>query len=241
VIRINAVMAENEHQGTFEVDRLPDECPICKKGNEFVARYAFYKGPTSSGFDSRLQVVFRCPRQDCQVMFFAFYNNQYERPPHNWFFNRFGLIKSVEKVEFPETISVISERFTRIYEQAEMADANGLDEISGPGYGKALEVLIKDYLIYLYPEQSDEIKKQLRLALLIDQIGDGDIQIVADRASWLRNDEIHYEKKWKEEDVHTLKDLIELTVSHIKRAEMTKKYKEKMPDPKESKENTAKK
>lgn len=228
---IKAVMAENEHLGEFEINKLPDECPVCKKGSEFTARYAFYKPDNSGGYSSRLQVVFRCPRQDCQVMFFGFYNNPYHRPPRTWFFNKYGFIESIEKLEFPKPIPTISKRFTRIYFQAAMAETNGMDEICGPGFGKALEFLIKDYLIYLHPERADEIKKQLKLALIIDEIEDGDIQTVADRASWLRNDETHYERKWEEEDVQSLKDLIELTVSHIKRAEMTKRYKNKMPDP----------
>ena len=232
--RVSAVMAENEHLGEFEVDKFPDECPVCKKGNEFKPRYGFYKPDKYSGFDSRLQIVFRCPRLDCQVMFFAFYNNTFDRIPDRWFFNHFRFIEAAEKIEFPEPIPAISKRFTRIYFQAAMADANGMDEICGPGYGKALEFLIKDYLIYLHPERTEEIKKKLKLTLLIDEIEDGDIQVVADRASWLRNDETHYEKIWKEEDVQSLKDLIELTVSHIKRTEMTKKYKEKMPDPKKN-------
>lgn len=227
--RIKAVMAENEHLGEFEVDKFPDECPICKKGNEFKSIYAFYK-PHKFGYDSRLQVVFRCPRQDCLIMFFAFYSNTYDRLPDRWFFNHFGFFEAIEKVEFSEPIPTISKRFPIIYFQASMAEANGLDEVCGPGYGKALEFLIKDYLIYLHPDRTEEFMKQTKLAKLIDEIEDGDIQIVADRAAWLRNDETHYEKIWKTEDIQSLKDLIELTVSHIKRAEMTKKYKEKMPD-----------
>lgn len=227
---VYAVMADNEHKEEFEIDRLPDERPICHKGNEFVPKYAFYKPEKFSGYDSRLQVVFRCPRQDCQVMFFAFYNNPYHRPPQNWYFNKFGFIESIEQINFPKLITTISNRFQRIYFQASMAEANGMDEISGPGFGKALEYLIKDYLIYLHPENSAEIKKQVRLGELIDQIKDGDIQIVANRAAWLRNDETHYQKVWVEEDVQSLKDLIELTVSHIKRAEMTKVYQQRMPD-----------
>lgn len=216
---------------TVEVDKYPDYCPVCNTGNEFSPMYAHYKKDTY-GDSPRVQVLFRCPRKDCQMLFFAFYHDPY--PMHHFggettlYLQRFTLTQHVEEPEFPDPIPKISPKFVEIYFQANIAEENKLSEISGIAYGKALEFLIKDYLIHLNPDDAENIKKELHLAVLIDRFEDGDIQVVADRASWLRNDEAHYIRKWVEQDIQDLKNLIELTTQHIRRAEMTKAYREKM-------------
>jgi len=217
---------------SLEIDRFPDVCPVCKTGNEFIDCYAYYfvesNGPT---VEHRLQVVFRCPRQKCQSLFFGIYTGNY------LCLDVTGVKVYTEKKTFPEPIPEISEKFPIIYNQALKAENNGLDEIDGAGYGKALEFLVKDYLIYLDHTKEDEIRKSKRLGVLIKEFSDTNMQITASRAAWLRNDEVHYEREWKEADVTNLKELIELTVSHIRNAELTKKYAIDMDPDKNKEEN----
>jgi hypothetical protein len=49
---------------------------------------------------------------------------------------------SISEREFSKIIEDISEKFSKIYNQAQNAEISNLDEIAGPGYGKALEFLI---------------------------------------------------------------------------------------------------
>ena len=53
----------------------------------------------------------------------------------------------------------------------------------------------------------------------------------AERATWLGNDETHYERKWIDRDVDDLKTLIRLTVNWVESALLTEKYAKGMVKP----------
>lgn len=118
---------------------------------------------------------------------------------------------------FSETISKISGQFATIYNQAYYAEQMGLDQICGVGYRKAIEFLIKDYLISKETDaQKIEIIKNKFLGNCIkDDVQDKNIREVAKRAVWIGNDETHYVRVWADKDVQNLKQLIELTVRWI--------------------------
>lgn len=110
------------------------ECPVCGKGIQ-------YNCDQDVDYGDLLVQVCRCPL--CSEVFVLVYevNNdgdyisKAKYPPKNF-------IKEV-----PESIKDISSRFLTVYDQSERAYNNGLFEICGVGYRKALEILIKDYLI----------------------------------------------------------------------------------------------
>ncbi len=108
---------------------------------------------------------------------------------------------------FPKEIVALSGKFAEIYHQAEIAETNGLTEICGMGYRKALEFLIKDYLSSRHPEKTESIVKQ-RLGDAIQGIDDSRIKTLASRSTWLANDECHYIQKWEEYDIEDLKRFI---------------------------------
>ena len=98
----------------------------------------------------------------------------------------------------------------------------GWKHIAGPGYRKALEFLVKDYLCHSIPDKADKIK-QLQLGLCIETYVDHDkIKQMAKRAAWLGNDETHYVRKWEDKDLEDLKKTLELTVHWIAMEELTK-------------------
>lgn len=118
---------------------------------------------------------------------------------------------------FSDIINSISTEFSKIYNQAYHAEQMGLDQICGVGYRKALEFLIKDYLIS--KEQDDKkivsIKKKFLSNCIQEDVQDNNIKEVARRAAWLGNDETHYVRQWENKDVNHLKHLIGLTVRWI--------------------------
>lgn len=118
---------------------------------------------------------------------------------------------------FSEIISNISGLFVTIYNQAYHAEQMELDQICGVGYRKALEFLIKDYLISKETEEQvkDNIKKKFLSNCIQDHVQNDNIKNVAKRAVWLGNDETHYVRTWADKDVQNLKQLIELTVRWI--------------------------
>lgn len=92
-----------------------------------------------------------------------------------------------------------------------------LDQICGVGYRKALEFLIKDYLIS--KETDDQVKDNIKNKFLNnciqENVQNDNIKNVAKRAVWLGNDETHYIRQWADKDVNNLKQLIDLTVRWI--------------------------
>lgn len=113
--------------------------------------------------------------------------------------------------------------FERIYKQAQDVDALGYSDIAGPGYRKAIEFLVKPYLVDLNSDEKEQIENE-SLAHSLKRIGDPRIQKVLTKAYWLANDETHYARKWEQYDISDLKTLINLVIYYIASEEMAKSY-----------------
>ena len=135
------------------------------------------------------------------------------------------------KRNFSETIMSISPSFSDIYNQAFCAEQLSLNHVCGVGYRKALEFLIKDYLISGLDDeaQKENIKKKFLSKCIQDDVSDERIKSVAKRAVWLGNDETHYVRKWADKDVSNLKQLIDLTVRWIEMEVESRRLLEEMP------------
>lgn len=139
-----------------------------------------------------------------------------------------------QKPAFPHEIETLSPSFARVFTQAQAAEDNGLDEVAGPGFRKALEFLIKDYAISLVstPEAVEEIKK-LMLQPVIKKYLNGDkLPVVSTRAAWLGNDEVHYERRWVGKNLTDLKNLIAASMHFISMERLVANLPLDMPDPK---------
>lgn len=139
---------------------------------------------------------------------------------------------STDSRSFSKIINDISSSFQEIYNQAYCAEQLNLVHICGVGYRKALEFLIKDFLI---SETEDEvlkegIKKKLLGNCINENVQNEKIKAVAKRAAWLGNDETHYLRRWEGKDVNDLKRLIDLTIHWIESEVETRQLLEDMPE-----------
>ena len=126
------------------------------------------------------------------------------------------LSKGNHKVtEFTKEINELSPQFVKIFGEAESAEQETLMEICGVGYRKALEFLIKDYLIKNNPGEKDEIERKSLGNCIKENIDSSKIKKIAEKATWLGNDETHYVRKWEDKDLKDLKILISITVHYI--------------------------
>lgn len=214
-------------RSTAEIDSYPDHCPWCDNRMSPDFRFAQSLGKLWD-YDEVLEVVFRCSVNECKRYFLAYYY-KVDRHGDYFFLRKTAAPHYIKDISFVTEIEELSPNFCTIFLQAHSAEVYGLDQISGPGYGKALEYLIKDYLIKMEPERKIEIGSA-SLSKLINDIEDRNLQICAKRAWWLRNDETHYERRWEKKDVQDLKELIELSTLWIKSQIITFRYKEEMPD-----------
>jgi hypothetical protein len=209
-----------------------DFCPFCTTGVEpiILKVYVDGSGPNLS-HRTTSWIIYRCPRNACRNIYIGVY--RYYQSNFNSHFQGPITVYPVfpKKKSFNETILEISPSFEKIYNQAYFAEQNNLDLIAGPGYRKALEFLIKDYAKKISDKDDGEKIENIFLGNVIENyIDDERIKDVAKRAAWLGNDETHYLRRWDGEDLESLKLLIKLTTRWIESVELTRQFKEDMPE-----------
>ena len=184
-------------------------------------------------FSQDLQVLLRCPNDECNKIFIAYYRPastvEFNNTGNEFFFAGRSLPWKFEKRKFSPEIEIISQNFCHLYNQALEAEIRRLLNICGAGYRKAVEFLIKDYLIKKKKIKKIDIQDKWLSKCISEDIDDTNIQACAKRAVWLGNDETHYYRKWKQMDLDDLKNLIEVTIRWIETDTITKKYKKRMP------------
>lgn len=208
-------------QRLFNFKEIPDTCPECHQNIYPIVKNSF--APNNS---DKHYVFFACPSSICAVGY------TYEFQKFNqtdYIFKRF-ICGTVETRNFSNHITGLSNNFCKIFREAEAAEKLNLKEICGVGYRKSLEFLIKDYLISINTERTEQIQKSLLGKCINDYVSNDNIKNTAKRAAWLGNDQTHYVKIWEEKDLKDLKLLIDLTVHWIEMELITKGLMQDMPD-----------
>lgn len=199
--------------GVYSLNDYPESCPECHQRIIPIVnsnKYLKEKG--------KLYAFLSCPNPNCEISFVAEYLT---RPGYTLLdYNRI-IRGNVISERFSKQIEELSSSFVKIYNEAYFAEQNNLLEICGVGYRKALEFLIKDYIITKNPDKEDLIKKLLLGKCISEFVEDLRIKETAKRAVWLGNDHTHYVKKWETKDLSDLKLLIKLSVNWVESEIMT--------------------
>lgn len=204
-IKISAWNIQESKDEKFEVDE-PGICPICNTsfGGQFVSAYSLPQNDNLTIYSTYL-----C--KACSNCFFALYQGYHlgtkrlvNLLPHGQ-----------QSKDFSKFIKALSPNFVKIYNQSLNAENYGLDEVCGLGYRKALEFLVKDYLIFLNQENSESIAMASLGSLIKNQIQNKNIKILAERCAWLGNDEAHYIRKHENYDVQDLKRFLNAMITYI--------------------------
>jgi hypothetical protein len=119
--------------------------------------------------------------------------------------------------------SPLQSKFIKTYLQSLEAESNGYDEISGMGYRKSIEYLVKDWAIQSKPSEKAHILK-MWLGQVIANYYSGDLKDILERATWLGNDHSHYNKLFEEFNINHLKELIDLIMVELDREFKKKHY-----------------
>jgi len=125
---------------------------------------------------------------------------------------------------FEEGIAQVSPSFVEIHSQAQEAEGLGLATLVGIGYRKAIEFLIKAYLIRTLPDKKEVILQANLGQCISNYVSDPKVKMCAERATWLGNDETHYMRTWLDKDLQDLKVLIKLTQYWISSDILTSDY-----------------
>lgn len=197
----------------------PNECPYCHKViiPEILNDYI-----DNENYD--LYATLLCSNNECNKPFVAKYNGK-----SSTVFNYDKiLVPNLKSIEFSREIQNISQKFVIIYNQAYFAEQNQLSEICWMSYRKALEILLKDFLISKNTDEESKIKKMNITQCINLYIDNNNLKSTAERAIWLGNDHSHYDQKWETKDLNDLKILIKLSINWIESELLTEKYNEDM-------------
>ena len=231
VVRVNAENSLGETE-SHEIEGHADTCPIC----HFAAAPEF-KGAYVIGCEtnaSLLEVAYRCPRNECRGVYLSIFTRRADR--YGRYEGPFGFVRSEpsypKSPELPDDIEKLSPRFADVYAQANAAEEYGLSEVAGPGYRKAFEILIKDYIIGVIAQEEGDREAVVgnhKLGQLIDQyFAKSKLAQVLHRTAWLGNDETHYARKWENQDLQDLHNLIRIALNMIENEMLAAAYIEDM-------------
>lgn len=121
-------------------------------------------------------------------------------------------IKKREK-ELPKELSEISPRFVKIYNEALIAEENDLSELVGVGFKKAIEFLIRDYLIKFKKENEKEVLEQ-PLKDIMGKISDHRVTQLTATYKWLNSCNF-CNRTFDEKDVQEMKKFINVISEYI--------------------------
>ncbi len=198
----------------------PNICPHCHITN---TPQAIWNSPTKDTDNTASYIsIWKCANAKCQKLFIVLHKLVNSR----FIFSRFlnGLPKGPI---WPKPIAELNDgtntsenqsvsRFIKTYLQSLEAENFGLDELAGMGYRKSIEYLVKDWAIQNNPTEKEKITK-LWLGDVIKNYYDSDLKEILERATWLGNDQAHYNKLFEEYDINILKELIELIMVELDR------------------------
>jgi hypothetical protein len=128
----------------------------------------------------------------------------------------------------------LSQSYCAIFQEAHKAEEFGLREICGVGYRKALEFLIKDYLIAIHRADKTPIEASMLAPCIEKYVTDAKLKEIAKRATWLGNDETRYQKRWVDKDLSNLKTMIRIALYWIEAEYLTEEALKSMLAPAKS-------
>ncbi len=202
----------------FEFDKIEPvtveevgECPLCHKATSPTFINGYLIGSSENAIPLTAYIILYCP--SCRELYIAtyrFYNGLDQSilidcHPHNTL-----------PVSFNDNLKLFSPEFVNIYAQAKSAESSSDTKgLAGIGYRKALEYLIKDYLIQIKKQDKKTII-QMDLGRCVNML-DAELQNIEKASVWLGNDETHYYKKNDGYDLNDLKEFIDCLVADIER------------------------
>lgn len=204
--KVNITNIDNRYSNyidhSYDHVDVPNKCPLC--------HHAISPDIISAYTDTNnMIIVARCTA--CKEFYISRYKAKYKKHGGNtadsW--EGYEYIDSApsntETLKFSDKIANLSPDFIKIYKEAKIAEDYGLLTVCGPGYRKAVEFLITDYL-----KAKGKLDDQtIPLAQKINKIDNAKVKNLATACAWLGNDETHVLKKHADKDINDLKKFIE--------------------------------
>lgn len=199
------------------IEEMISICPHCNKGIKpnIIRDFEYADGYTDN--KSKYFAIMQCPV--CKNHFFVDYlimNGYYENIERILNYKIYPKSFDTE-INFDNRLKdLISPNFCKVYQQALIADQDGLTEITGIAFRKAFEVLVKDYAAYLNKNIDKQEILKLSLKQTIDKYFEkSEFEPIFRKISWLGNDHSHTFNKHDNYNVNDLKRFIHACISKI--------------------------
>ncbi len=215
--KINSNVSGN----TYEFD-IPTMCPYCHTNIIPEIKCENFSKPRQKrgAVKEFLEMILYCP--NCDNRFFASFIIT-DRCSNS----RMAVYPTAKPViKLPDILLDKYPDFKEAYEQAAIAESHNLNPLCGMGYRRALEILIKQHLIGLYPDEQDTIMSE-SLAQSYNRLDDKE-KALARGAAWLGNDYAHMVNKHLDYDIDDLKNFIH-ALSYLIAAYLTAEEADNIP------------
>jgi hypothetical protein len=130
----------------ISANRVPDRCPRCENYGTVRVLAALQTGSELRARRDAVAIC-ECGNLACESVFVAFYALIVENGVETARLMHHKPLEYTAPSTFSETIAKLSPVFCETYDQAARAEENGLTQICGAGYRRALEFLVKDFAI----------------------------------------------------------------------------------------------
>ena len=192
------------------------ECPACHFALQPSVLSSFYVAGDAENKDA-YYLYQTCLCNRCRQVFLSKYEKPLGLGQHNPCSSlqaSFSVPLTPKTDSFSNEIEALSPSFVETYSQASIAEAQQLTQICGVGYRKSLEFLVKDYLCHKHPDDAEKIRSEF-LGASIKRIEDNRVKVLAERSTWIGNDETHYVRKHDNLTLESMKRFIKAILSYI--------------------------
>jgi hypothetical protein len=210
--KINPInLVTNSTDYIFEY-KAPGKCPCCHTAVDAKVLNS-YHFINENGKASVFILYFCCSCDQC------FLGSYFNHGTSHSYRNTLDLQRLIpygeETTNFSENINKLSPIFVKTFHQSQKAEQIGLNEISGIGYRKSLEFLIKDYAIKISPKNEASIISSQLSPCIQEHIDNKRIKSLATASAWIGNDETHYTRKHEDYGIEHLKAFVSAVVSYV--------------------------
>lgn len=193
------------HDNRTSIVEVPDFCPHCGRIMELEQTYVKYNSLTDT-----FLLTAKCTIDDCQKYFALEYTVRKSSVGYPFLSQLIPYsYNGFQEPDISENIISLSPVFAETFLQANIAEGKSLTQVSGIGFRKAFEFLVKDFASYKYPDQIEDIRKN-NVNNVIDMFYKDmpKLKELLHITRKIGNDETHYYREYDDIDVKDLKKLI---------------------------------
>lgn len=194
-----------DHDSRTSVIEVPDFCPHCGKVMELEQVVVKY-----DSISQHYLLCARCSVDSCK----KFFSLEYSSFLDEYRFRHLNKLipysyNGFQEPDISKRIIDLSPIFAETFLQANIAEGKSLNQVSGIGFRKAFEFLVKDFASYKNPDRIEDIRKNnVNNVINMFYTDMPKLKELLHITRKIGNDETHYYREYDNVDIKDLKKLI---------------------------------